>query len=182
MIPGQFYVVDITARRWTDVIWSGSRRARKFEPSKVKHLYYGIAGAYVTWGVCAYTFFPNLSASTMLVIAGNMANLTISMTILQTLYVNRTFLPESMRPSLAKQAALLLSAAFFLCMFGLVVNQKIVPIVNQYPGQAVILAVAVVAILSLAYAASCRSVKNDPDRHGAEKDAPLEPLGKRDEQ
>jgi len=164
MIPGQFYVVDITARRWTDVIWSGSRRARKLNPDKVKHVYYGIAGVYTVWGVCAYTFFPKLDAGTMLIIAGNMANLTISMTILQTLYVNRTFLPEYMRPSAAKQLALVVSALFFLSMFGLVVVQKVIPTLRKEPQAAIILLTVVVVILSIAYSASCRSVRSDPDQ------------------
>ena len=164
MIPGQFYVIDITARRWTDVFWSGSRRARKLDPHRVKHVYYAIASVYVTWGVTAFLFFPKLDAGTMLVIAGNMANLTIATTILQTLYVNRTFLPESMRPSVGKQIALIISSLFFLSMFGLVVVQKVIPMVQKEPQAAGMLAFAALTILTIAYFRSCRSVANDPDR------------------
>ena len=164
MIPGQFYVVDITARRWTDVFWSGSRRARKLDPGRVKHVYYTIAAVYVIWGVSVVFLFPGLSASTMLVIAGNMANLTIAMTILQTLYVNRTFLPESMRPSASKQIALVISALFFLGMFALVVVQSVIPMIRKDPQPAIYGAIAVAIILALAYVSSCRSVASDPDR------------------
>lgn len=129
LIPGQFYTVDVTARRWTDAVWSGSGRARGISTSKAKNLYYTFAGAYVLWGVSAYTFFPNLSASSMMVIAGNMANLSITATIFHTLYVNRRFLPKEVQPSPAKQCALVLAGLFFLTMFGLVVNQKIVPLI-----------------------------------------------------
>lgn len=127
MIPGQFYDVDNTARRWTDAVWSGSRRARTLDKSRVKYLYYFFAGAYVLFGVAAYTFFPNLSATTMMVIAGNMANLSITATIFHTLYVNRRFLPADLRPGLGKQAALVAAGVFFFVMFALVVNQKIIP-------------------------------------------------------
>lgn len=127
-IPGQFYVVDITARRWTDAIWSGSGRVRKMDNRKVKHLYYGFAFAYVVWGVSAFALFPNLSATTMMVIAGNLANLAIAATIFHTLYVNRRFLPAEVRPGWGKQAALVLAGLFFLTMFALVVQQKIAPL------------------------------------------------------
>lgn len=129
MIPGQFYSVDVTARRWTDAIWSGSARARKLDERKVKYLYYTFVGIYLIWGVSAYTFFPDLSATTMMIIAGNMANLAIAATIFHTLYVNLRFLPVEVRPSRGKQLALILAGMFFLVMFGLVVNQKIVPLI-----------------------------------------------------
>lgn len=128
MVPGQFYSVDVTARRWTDAVWSGSGRARRLDPKRVKHLYYSFAGAYVLFGVCAYAFFPDLSATSMMVIAGNMANLAIAATIFHTLYVNRRFLPREVRPSPAKQVALVLAGLFFTTMFGLVVQQKIWPL------------------------------------------------------
>jgi hypothetical protein len=81
-----------------------------------------------------FTFFPKLSGSTMMIIGANLANLAIASTILHTWYVNRRFLPESVRPSVAKQAALAVSAAFFLIMFGLVVWQKIVPEIAKVVG------------------------------------------------
>jgi len=128
MIPGQFYVVDNIARRWTDAVWSGSRRLRLLDNRKVKHVYYTFAGAYVLWGVSVYTLWPDLSAPTMMLMAGNMANLGIAATIFHTLYVNRRFLPQELQPSRGKQIALILSGLFFLVMFGLVVNQKILPV------------------------------------------------------
>jgi hypothetical protein len=129
MIPGQFYVVDNIARRWTDALWSGSKRARKMDSHKIKNVYYSFAGAYLVWGVAAYTFFPKLSATDMMKIAGSLANLAIACTIFQTIHVNRRFLPAEVRPSIWKEAAMFISGIFFLVMFGLVVNQKIVPLV-----------------------------------------------------
>ncbi len=129
MIPGQFYAVDVTARRWTDVVWSSSRRVRLMDKHHVKFIYYGFAGLFIIFGVAAFTFFPGLSATDMMKIAGNMANLAIAATIFHTLYVNLRFLPAELRPSRAKQCGLVLSGLFFVVMFGLVVNQKILPII-----------------------------------------------------
>jgi hypothetical protein len=67
----------------------------------------------------------------MMVIAGNMANLAIAATIFHTLYVNRRFLPVEVRPSPAKQVALVLAGLFFVTMFGLVVQQKIWPLLVE---------------------------------------------------
>ena len=127
MIPGQFMTIDTTSRRWTDAIWSASRWVRTMDTHKVKYIYYSLAGAYLTFGLCGYTFFPNLSASTMMLVAANTANLSISACIFHTLYVNHRFLPKELRPSMGKSAALATSGLFFLAMFALVVNQKIVP-------------------------------------------------------
>ncbi len=134
MIPGQFYVVDNVARRWTDAIWSGSRRMHALGEHKVKHVYYTFAGAYVLWGIFVLTFFPKLSASNMMVIAGNLANLAIACTIFQTLYVNRRFLPKDVHASRGKEIAMLLSGLFFTVMFGLVLNQKILPVLLKLIG------------------------------------------------
>jgi hypothetical protein len=128
LIPGQFYVVDNIARRWTDAVWSGLSSLQHLDAHRVKIIYYAFAGAYVVAGVAVLTFFPKLSGGTMMQIAGNMANLGITMTIFQTLYVNRRFLPQSMRPSLLKQGALILSGLFFLTMFGFVFQQKLLPL------------------------------------------------------
>ena len=64
----------------------------------------------------------------------NLANLAIATTVLHTWYVNRRFLPASVRPSIGKQLAMAASAAFFLIMFGLVVWQKIVPEIQKLMG------------------------------------------------
>jgi hypothetical protein len=132
LIPGQFYVVDNVARRWTDAVWSGSAWARKLENRHIKRVYYFFAAAYVFWGIMFFTAFPQLSGSDMMKIAGNLANFTIAATIFQTIYVNRRFLPAGVRPSRAKELAMVLAGLFFVVMFGLVVNQKILPLLKHF--------------------------------------------------
>jgi hypothetical protein len=128
LVPGQFYVVDNVARRWTDAVWSGSARARKLDNRLIKRVYYFFAGMYLFWGTMVFAIFQNLSGSDMMKIAGNLATFSIAITIFHTLYVNRRFLPSGVRPSRAKEVAMLLAGCFFLTMFGLVVNQKILPL------------------------------------------------------
>jgi hypothetical protein len=162
-IPGQFGVVDGIARRWTDAVWSGTTAARKMEKHKVKYFYYAFAGAYVVWGVAAYTFFPNLSASAMMLIAGNMANFSIAISIIHTLYVNRRFLPPEAQPSIGKQIALVISAAFYLIVFGLVVNQKMLPVFQENLTWTVVGGVVLIVTLVWAAVWSKRGVEGERD-------------------
>ncbi len=127
LIPGQFYVIDITARKWTDVIWSATGWAQKLDTRKASRIYYAIAAVNVLYGLAYFTFFPGLSASSMMIIGGSLANLGIALTMFQTFYVNRRFLPKEVRPTRIKEVMLLLSGLFFLVMFGLVCQQKIAP-------------------------------------------------------
>ena len=128
MIPGQFMSIDASSRRWTDAIWSGSASVRKLDTGSVKYLYYSIAAAYLAFGLLGYTFFPKLSGSKMMLVAANVSNLSLGMCIFHTLYVNHRFLPKGLRPSKLKSGLLVLAGMFFMAMFGLVVNQKILPI------------------------------------------------------
>jgi hypothetical protein len=127
LIPGQFYVIDSTARKWTDVLWSATGWARRMDTHKASRVYYSIAGLYVTYGLLCFTLFPKLSASTMMVIGGSLANLGIALSIFQTFYMNRRFLPKEVRPTRIKEAMMLLSGLFFSRMFLLAFEQKIIP-------------------------------------------------------
>jgi hypothetical protein len=160
-IPGQFSVVDGVARRWCDAVWSSSAMARKMDPHNAKWIYYTFAGLYVIWGIVALTLFDKLSGAGMMLIAGNMANFSIALTMLHTLYVNNRFLPAETRPALIKQIGLALSAVFFLIMFGLVVNQKVVPVVKANPLIWLLAAVALTVILVEVGVWSWRSVRRE---------------------
>jgi hypothetical protein len=165
-IPGQFSVVDGVARRWCDAVWSGSGRARRMDPHNAKWVYYTFAAIYVLWGVTALTVFTQLSGAGMMKIAGSMANLSIAATMLHALYVNYRFLPEGTRPPLAKQIALALSAVFFLVMFSFVVNQRVVPIVQQYRQNSLVAAVVLFVVLIAVGVWSHRSVRREQHRSG----------------
>ena len=131
MLPGQFMSIDGAARRWTDAIWSGFATVRRMNTRHVGRIYYTIAGAYIAFGLIGYTFFPKLDGSTMMIVAANVSTLALPCCILHTLYVNHRFLPRPLRPGLGKSIALVLSACFFLLMFGLMLNQKFVPWVRD---------------------------------------------------
>ncbi len=59
LAPGQMSDIDGVVRRWTDVIWTGSTRARKLEGHQVRNIYYTILLGYVIWGLIALRLTPN---------------------------------------------------------------------------------------------------------------------------
>src|SRR3712207_8499013 len=53
LFPGQILAGEIIARRWTDIIWTASLRARRLEGHQVKYVYYTILLIYALWGLIA---------------------------------------------------------------------------------------------------------------------------------
>jgi hypothetical protein len=123
LFPGQLSSMDGIARRWCDVLWSGSRRLRELDTHNVKYVYYSFIGAYVLFGLALVSL--RISPPRMMVINANMANLAVLSCMVHTLYVNTRFLPREFRPPLLKQVALLGGAVFYVVMFALVSSQTI---------------------------------------------------------
>ena len=57
--PSQTGAVDTFVRRWTDLIWTASGRARSMGDEKVKYVYYSLMAAYALWGIVALTLIPD---------------------------------------------------------------------------------------------------------------------------
>ncbi len=133
LFPGQFGAMDGIARRWCDALWSGSRHARMLRTDRIRWVYYSFVGLYACFGLYLINVI-GLSPPKMMIVSANMANLAMTATIFHTLYVNRRFLPEGLRPSPAKQVALIAAGLFFVVMFALVTQQKGPEILAQARG------------------------------------------------
>jgi hypothetical protein len=118
MLPSQMSVVDDVSRRWTDAIWTGSRRVREtFKPNQVNLIYYSILAGYLLWSFfLAWWFTVYGSPKTMTVVIANLNNVAIGITSLQLLWINHTLLPRELRPRWYNSAALVAS---FVCYVGL---------------------------------------------------------------
>ena len=103
--PGQVFAAETLARRWTDIIWAVSSRARKLQGNQVKYIYYGILTVYGLWGLFALSLFDALTLATIGAVIGNFA---LGGSALHTLYINRNFLPPELRPGWLNQLGLLL--------------------------------------------------------------------------
>jgi hypothetical protein len=121
LAPGQMSDIDGVVRRWTDVIWTGSLRARKLEGHQVRNIYYTILLGYVIWGLIALRLTPN--PLVLAIFAGTLRNIGLGFTCLHSLYVNRYLLPRELRPPWYWQAGLVVAFVFFMGITGIVFHQ-----------------------------------------------------------
>jgi len=103
--------VDGLLRRWVDVYWIVSRRARNFNPGSIRYVYFVVLIVYAVLGVIFLCFEK---PTTLLFIGTLIMNFAFCFTCLHTLVVNTTLLPKSLRPGWFCRVALLITAVFFL--------------------------------------------------------------------
>lgn len=115
--------VDGVPRRYTDIIWTGFKSARKMGEHNAKWIYYPILVAYILWGVIAmYLAKPFL----MIIVSATVGGYQLVICALHTLYVNRKFLPKEIQPPIWKQIGLLLCAGFYSIFGTITVFQKVI--------------------------------------------------------
>jgi len=136
MLPSQMSIVDDFSRRWTDILWSGSRRIRSgLGGHEVKKIYYTILGGYVGWSfVCAYLFNTYGTPKLMTVVIANLNNLAIGVTSVLLLWINCTRLPPALRPRWYHRTGLVLCGAFYIGLAALVFVAKLIPEVRALLG------------------------------------------------
>ncbi len=110
--PGQISDIDNLSRRWTELIWIGSKRVEHLRGNQVKYIYYTIMGLYLVWGFVALRLTPN--PLFLAVLTGSLRNLGMSATALHALFVNRKLLPKPLRPPLIMQVSQVACFVFFL--------------------------------------------------------------------
>ena len=113
LAPGQVSVNDQISRRWTDIIWTASKRAKRLKGNQVKYFYYGIMSAYGAWGLVMLTLFDPLDLAKFGAVIGNIA---LGSTSLLALYANKTLLPKEVRPSWFLQLGVVCGGLFFLSL------------------------------------------------------------------
>lgn len=133
-LPSQMSVVDDVARRWTDIIWSGSTKVREnWRDSQVRYIYYFILGMYVVWSYVVQTIFLYFgdAPAVMVTTIANFNNLAIGMTAFHILWINRTLLPRPLRPRWYQQLGIASCGLFYLGLAALVFWAKILPAIQS---------------------------------------------------
>ncbi|MFO0907339.1 MAG: Nramp family divalent metal transporter [Isosphaeraceae bacterium] len=132
MLPSQMSIVDDFSRRWTDMLWSGSRRIREnLRGNQVRRIYYGILGFYVLWSfVCAYVFNTYGTPKLMTLVIANLNNVAIGVTAFHLLWLNTTRLPSALRPRWYHRLGLSMCGVFYLGLAGLVFVTKQLPMIR----------------------------------------------------
>ncbi len=111
LAPGQVTVCDMLARRWTDIVWTGTRWARRLPRRGVTYIYYGILVLYAVAGVVALSFFSPFQIAK---IAAVLMNVALGVSAWHSLYVNRSLMPRELRPSWLLQAGTVVCGLFFI--------------------------------------------------------------------
>ena len=127
-------IVEEICRRWTDIIWSGSRRIREtMATDQVKRVYYTILAIYVAWTfVCAYLFTTYGEPKLMVLVIANFGNLALGLTTIFILRNNLRYLPEPLRPGIASRIGMTFCALFYLTLSFLVFYHKQWPVVKGW--------------------------------------------------
>jgi hypothetical protein len=110
----QVGMIDGFVRRWVDLLWSGSKRLQKVDPTKIKYIYFGVLCLYFFVGITTLTMFPKPTVHVKL--ATNMMNFGLGISCWHTLYVNHSLLPKPLRPGWFVTTILFLAGIFFLVL------------------------------------------------------------------
>jgi len=114
--------VDGVPRGFTDIIWTGVRRARNLGENSAKWIYYPILAVYIVWGIIAmYLAKPFF----MILVSATIGGYLLVFSAIHTLYVNRKFLPPEIQAPLWKQIGLLLCAGYYSIFGTITVYQKV---------------------------------------------------------
>jgi len=128
MLPSQMSILDDFARRWTDGLWSSSRRVREhLQAHQVKLIYYAILGCYVVWSFLCASLFSN-APKLMTDFIANFNNLAIGVTSFQLLWVNNRLLPRELQPRWYHNLGVLGCGVFYLGLAALAFAYKIWPL------------------------------------------------------
>lgn len=109
--PGQIVAGDTVARRWSDIIWTCSKRAKQLGGHQVKYVYYGILAAYAVFGLITLALFNPLQIAK---VGAVLQNVGMGFSSLHALHVNRKLLPRELQPNWFMQAGVLFCGFYFL--------------------------------------------------------------------
>lgn len=133
LLPSQMSITEDVCRRWTDIIWSGSRRVREsMEGHQVRRIYYSIMAVYVTWTfIGAYLFSTYGTPKVMVLVVANLNNIGLGFTAFFILRNNIKYLPEPLRPKMINRIGICFCGTLYLGMAGLVFYLKQLPLLRE---------------------------------------------------
>ena len=108
LLKTQLDTVEAMTRAVTDIVWTGSRRARQWEDVRV--VYYAVLVAVAAWGMVALRMAQPI---VLLQLGANVASGVFVIASLHLLYINTTLLPPELRPGWGRRAMLVCMALFY---------------------------------------------------------------------
>lgn len=120
--------MDHVTRRWTDILWTSSEKARNATGSVgVKKIYYSILAGYLVVN-CVVLMGNTLIGATpfaIVILTAVSQGFATGVTAVHTLYVNRRFLPKPLHAPAWREVGLVLCAVFYFTMTCLAVSPKV---------------------------------------------------------
>jgi hypothetical protein len=106
----QVDIIESMVRSLTDIVWTGSRRARAFSRGDVRVVYYGALVLVCLWGMIALRLAQPIM---LLMLAGNIAGMVFTIASIHLLYLNTRLLPNELRPPMWRRATLVAMSLFY---------------------------------------------------------------------
>ena len=110
LFKAQLDILEGMVRAVTDILWSGSDKARAWRGGDVRFVYYGVLAVVVVWGLIALSLTPPYI---LLQLGANVAGVAMVLSSLHILRVNTTLLPKPLRPPPWRRFALVAMAVFY---------------------------------------------------------------------
>ena len=106
----QLDIIESMVRSITDIVWTGSHRARALSRGDVRVVYYGALAVVCLWGIIALRL---AQPGMLLMLAANVAGVVFTIASLHLLYLNTRLLPGALRPPMWRRIALVLMSLFY---------------------------------------------------------------------
>ncbi|HYN81792.1 MAG TPA: Nramp family divalent metal transporter [Gemmatimonadaceae bacterium] len=110
LFKSQLDLLEATVRVVTDLVWTGSSRARSWRGGDVRALYYTVLVIVVIWGMIALRLAQPI---VLLQLGANIAGATFVIAAAHLLYINTRLLPEELRPPVWRRACLVGMMLFY---------------------------------------------------------------------
>lgn len=124
LFKAQLDILEAQVRAVTDILWTGSRRVRRWSTGDVRRVYYTVLGLVVVWGFVAMGLAQPI---VLLQLGANIAGVVMVIASLHILRVNTTLLPPELRPALWRRVVLVMMALFYGLFVALWLSTVIAP-------------------------------------------------------
>jgi hypothetical protein len=113
LAPAAVTTIDSALRRWVDLSWTAIPAVRRWDPHRIRWLYFGAVCAYAAFGITALSLWNPVE---LLVWATNIYNAALGFSCFHVLAVNTTLLPREVRPNWFIRCALVFGGIFFTAL------------------------------------------------------------------
>jgi hypothetical protein len=113
LAPAAVTTIDGALRRWVDLSWTAIPAVRRWEPHRIRWLYFAALCGYATFGITSLSLW---NPQQLLEWAGNIYNAALGFSCFHVLAVNLILLPREIRPNLLIRCGLVLGGIYFTAL------------------------------------------------------------------